>query len=80
MLEWIFSVNYICKDDQYPWPWCELVLKNENMIDEDKWESWTNKKIRFFDKRSIYLLDPPYEKYQKVEKCQTFNFDGCSFF
>ena len=20
-----FSVNYICKDDQYPWLWCKLV-------------------------------------------------------
>ena len=20
-----FSINYICRDDQYPWPWCKLV-------------------------------------------------------
>ena len=43
-----FSVDYISKDDQYPWPWCKLVLKHKNMINEDKWESWTNEKMVFF--------------------------------
>ena len=41
------SINYSCKDYQYPWLWCKLVLKNKNMINEDKWESWTNKKRDF---------------------------------
>ena len=36
ILEGIVLVNYICKDDQYPWPWCKLVLKHKNMIDENK--------------------------------------------
>ena len=27
------------KNDQFPCPWCKLVLKNENVINEDKWES-----------------------------------------
>ena len=26
----------------------------------------------------IFLLDPPYEKHQKDEKCQTINFYECS--
>ena len=47
MLEWIFSVGYICKDDQYPWLWCKLVLKHKNMTNEDKWEIWTNEKWGF---------------------------------
>ena len=25
----------------------------------------------------IVLARPPYEKYQKIEKCQTINFDEC---
>ena len=68
----------IFKYDQYPWPGCRLVLKHINMINEDKWEIWKNGKMTFFDKWSILLLDPSYEKYQKVEKCQTFHFDECS--
>ena len=36
------------KDDQYPWPWCQLVLKQKNTVNEDNWESWTNEKMRFF--------------------------------
>ena len=37
-----FLVYYICKDDQYPSPWCKLLLKHKNMINEDEWENWTN--------------------------------------
>ena len=36
------------KDKQFPCPWCKIVLKIENMVIEDKWESSTNQKIRFF--------------------------------
>ena len=43
-----FFVGYISKDDQYPWPCWKLVLKHKNMINEDKWEIWTNEKMRFF--------------------------------
>ena len=35
------------------------------------------KKWDFFYEWSIFWLDPPYEKDQKIEKCQTFNFDEC---
>ena len=45
------------------------------MINEDKWESWTNEKMSFFINN---LVRPPYKKDQKVKKCQTFNFDECS--
>ena len=49
-------IDYIFKDDQYPWPWCKLLLKNKNMINEDKWESSTNKKIAFiFDEWSNFF-------------------------
>ena len=39
------------------------------MINEDKWESWTNEKMRFFDKWSIcfFVRPPPYEDDQKVK-------------
>ena len=39
MLEWIVSVDYICKDEQFTCPLCKLVIKQENMINEDKRES-----------------------------------------
>ena len=49
------------------------------MINEDKWDSWTNEKWDFFDKLSVcFFVRPPYEKDQKVEKCRTFNFEECS--
>ena len=32
--DWLFL-----KIDQFPCPWCKLVLKIENMISEDKWKS-----------------------------------------
>ena len=41
------KVNYTCKYDQYPWPWCKLVPKHKNMINEDNGESWTIEKMRF---------------------------------
>ena len=79
MLECIFLVDYICKDNQYHWPWCKLVLKQKIMINEDKWEIW-KKMIFLINDQFVFLFDPPYEKDQKVEKCLTFNFDECSIF
>ena len=66
MLEWIVWVYYVCKYDQYPWPKFKLVLKNKNMINEDRRGNWTNEKWDFLNE-GIFLLDPPYEKDQKVE-------------
>ena len=78
MLEYIFSVDYFFKDDHYPCWWYKLLLK-KNMINEDKWESSTNRKMVYFlINDQFYFVRPPYEKYQKFEKCQTFNFDECS--
>ena len=42
----IFNQLFL-KNDQFPCPWCKLLLKNENIINEDKWESSTNQKTRF---------------------------------
>ena len=52
------------KNDQFPCPWCKLVLLNKNMINEDKWEISTNRNMTFFDSWSKYYvwLDPPVEK------------------
>ena len=36
------------KNDQFSCPWCKLVLKNEDIINEDKWESSTNRKMIYF--------------------------------
>ena len=37
-------IDYICKDGQYSCPGFKLVIKNKNMINEDKWEIWKNQK------------------------------------
>ena len=60
------------KNNQFPCPWCKLVLKNENMRNEDKWESSTNRNMRFFDEWSIYYVC---EIIKKIEKYQSINFD-----
>ena len=67
MSEWIVLVDYICKDNQYPWPLCKLVLKHKNMINGDKWESWTNEKWDFslINGQFVFFVRPPYEKYQE---------------
>ena len=46
-MEWIVLVDYIFKGNQYPWLWCKLVLKHKNIINEDKWEIWTNENWYF---------------------------------
>ena len=40
----IFNQLFL-KNDQFPCPWCKLVPKIENMINEDKWKRSTNQKI-----------------------------------
>ena len=53
--------------------------KNENMINEDNWESSTNWDMRkklMNDQK--YSVRPPYEKDRKIEKCQRINFDSYS--
>ena len=39
------------------------------MINEDKGEIWKKEKIDFFRNDKLFLLYPPFEKYQRVEKC-----------
>ena len=73
MLKCIVSVDYICKDDQYPLPWCKLVLKRRNMINEDKWECWTNEKMKHFlinDQFNTYLF-PQYTFYGRISNFLT---------
>ena len=69
-----------CKYDQYPWPWCKLVPKHKNMINEDNWESWTIEKMRFvFNKWSIcFLLDRPLKDIKKSKNVQNILFTPCS--
>ena len=76
LLEWIVLIDYFCKDDQFPCPWCKIVLKLKNMINEDKRESSINRKMRkneFWWMITIFFwLDPPYENDQKAENVKQF--------
>ena len=38
--DWLFLWN-----DQFPCPWCKIVLKIENVINEDKWKISTHRKM-----------------------------------
>ena len=60
-LEWIVSVNYIIKDDQYSYPWCKLALKHKNVINKDKLRKLNKWKIGIFliNDQLVFLLDPP---------------------
>ena len=60
------SDQLFLKNGQFPCPWWKLVLKIKNMINEDKWESWTNQKMRFlFMNDRVFLLDPPMKRIEK---------------
>ena len=50
--DWLFL-----KNDQFPCPWCKIVLKIKNTINEDKRESSKNRKTRFslMNDRNIYF-------------------------
>ena len=57
---------------QFPCPWCKIVLKIEYIINEDKWESSTNRKMRkriLINDPNIILVRPPLWKDQKIKKC-----------
>ena len=41
----IFLIDYICKNDQYPCPWCQWVLKTKNMVNNIMWEELTKIEI-----------------------------------
>ena len=75
----IFDQLYL-ENGQFTCPWCKLVLQNENMRNEDKWEISTNRNMRFFYEWSKYIFwfNPTYEKDRKIEECQTVNFDESS--
>ena len=64
VLESVVLINYFWKDDRLSFPWCKLVLKTENMINEDKWERSTNLKWELFYEWSKYVFwfDPPMKK------------------
>ena len=51
------------------------------MRNEDNWESSINRNMSFLmnDPNIMfgYMPPPPYGKNQKIEKCQTINFDEC---
>ena len=52
----------------------------KKMINEDKWESSTNRNMRFFwwIIKILCLVLPPLWKTRKIKKCQSTNFDECS--
>ena len=56
-----FSIDYFWKNDRFTFPWCKLVLKNENMRNEDKCESSTNRNMRFLmkDQNIMFGYIPP---------------------
>ena len=76
LLEWIVLIDYFCKDDQFPCPWCKIVLKLKNMINEDKRESSIIRKRRkneFWWMITIFFwLDSPYENDQKPKNVKQF--------
>ena len=64
VLEWIFLINYLFKNDLCPCPWRKIGIKTENMINEDKWKISTNQKSWKidFDECSKYCLGRPLMK------------------
>ena len=47
------------KNNQFPCPWWKLLLKNGNMINNDKWESSTNRQLVFkMNDQNSFSLDP----------------------
>ena len=47
----------IFENDCFPYPLCRLVLNNEKMIHEDKWERTTNRNMRIFMNDQNILFD-----------------------
>ena len=59
-------------------PMVQISTKNKNMTNVDKWESSTNRNIRFFmNYQNIMFRLTPYGKTRKNQKCQSINFDEC---
>ena len=67
------SFNHLfLRNDQLPSPWWKILIKIENMINEDKWESSTNRKMRnnkFWWMVSLFLVRPSLWKRSRTEKC-----------
>ena len=49
-------IDCFYKKEQFPCPWCKLVLIFENMINEDKWENSTNQNVHFFSMNDQIIL------------------------
>ena len=56
-----FLIDYICKSDQYPCPWCQWVLKTKNMVNNIMWEELTKIEICaiFNEESKYYVCDIP---------------------
>ena len=67
----IFDQLYL-ENDQFPWPWCKLVLYNKNMKNEDNWENSKNRNMRFLmnDQNIMFIPLPPLWEKSKIENCQ----------
>ena len=71
VLEWIVFINHFCKNDQCTLLWWKIVLKIENMINEDKqkFQQIKNMKDQFWWMfKNIFLGATSYEKYQQIKK------------
>ena len=68
VLEWIFSIYYISKNDLFPFPWWKLVLQNEYKINEIMWETSTKSKdVKFWwIIKILWWVIPPYGKNRKI--------------
>ena len=79
VLELIFLINYIWKNDQYPCPWCQWVLYKQKMVNNVLWEELTKIEISeniLWIIEILCLGDPsPIKKVEKSKKWQLICFD-----
>ena len=70
VLEWIILIGYFCKNNQFPCPWCKLVLTIENILNVNKWKNSTNQKTIFYHQmiKMFCLLNPSLRKILKNRK------------
>ena len=69
MLEWIVSNELYLKERPTSLPMVQISTKNENIINEDNWESSTNRDMRFFmNDQNVMFGSTPLWKNSKKQK------------